>query len=83
MSLTPGFLEELRTRASLVDIVGRKVTWDRRESNAARGDWWAPCPFHEEKSASFHVLDREGYYKCFGCGASGDAITPCTTVIPV
>lgn len=75
MSLTPGFLEELRTRASLADIVGRKVTWDRRKSNAARGDWWAPCPFHEEKSASFHVLDREGYYKCFGCGASGDAIT--------
>lgn len=75
MSLPPGFLEELRTRASLADIVGRKVTWDRRKSNAARGDWWAPCPFHEEKSASFHVLDREGYYKCFGCGASGDAIT--------
>jgi DNA primase len=75
MSLAPGFLEDLRTRASLADIVGRKVTWDRRKSNAARGDWWAPCPFHEEKSASFHVLDREGYYKCFGCGASGDAIT--------
>ncbi|MFT4792287.1 MAG: DNA primase [Paracoccaceae bacterium] len=75
MSLTPGFLEDLRTRASLADIVGRKVTWDRRKSNAARGDWWAPCPFHEEKSASFHVMDREGYYKCFGCGASGDAIT--------
>jgi DNA primase len=75
MTLPPGFLEDLRARASLADLVGRKVTWDRRKSNPSRGDWWAPCPFHEEKSASFHVLDRQGYYKCFGCGAAGDAIS--------
>jgi DNA primase len=36
---------------------------------------WAPCPFHQEKSASFHVDDRKGYYYCFGCHAKGDALT--------
>ena len=75
MSLPPGFLDELRTRVSLSAIVGRKVTWDMRKSNMAKGDWWAPCPFHQEKSASFHVDDRKGYYYCFGCHAKGDAVT--------
>lgn len=75
MSLPPGFLDELRTRVSLSAVVGRKVTWDMRKSNMAKGDWWAPCPFHQEKSASFHVDDRKGYYYCFGCHAKGDAVT--------
>lgn len=75
MSLPPGFLDELRTRVSLSQIVGRKVTWDMRKSNMAKGDWWAPCPFHQEKSASFHVDDRKGFYYCFGCHAKGDAVT--------
>ena len=75
MSLPPGFLDELRTRVSLSAVVGRKVTWDMRKSNMAKGDWWAPCPFHQEKSASFHVDDRKGYYYCFGCQAKGDAVT--------
>lgn len=46
-----------------------------RKSNLAKGDFWAPCPFHQEKSASFHVDDRKGYYYCFGCHAKGDAVT--------
>jgi DNA primase len=75
MSLPPGFLDELRTRVSLSAVVGRKVTWDMRKSNMAKGDWWAPCPFHQEKSASFHVDDRKGFYYCFGCHAKGDALT--------
>ncbi|MEC9434917.1 MAG: DNA primase [Pseudomonadota bacterium] len=75
MSLPPGFLEELRTRVSLASVVGRKVTWERGKTNAGKGDYWAPCPFHQEKTASFHVKDREGYYYCFGCQAKGDAIT--------
>lgn len=36
---------------------------------------WAPCPFHQEKTASFHVDDKQGFYYCFGCHAKGDAIT--------
>jgi DNA primase len=49
--------------------------WDARKSNQGKGDMWAPCPFHQEKSASFHVDDRKGFYYCFGCHAKGDAIT--------
>jgi len=75
MSLPPGFLDELRTRLSIGQVVGRKVMWDTRKSNQGKGDLWAPCPFHQEKSASFHVDDRKGFYYCFGCHAKGDAIT--------
>jgi DNA primase len=75
MSLPPGFLDELRTRISLSQVVGRKVIWDMRKSNQGKGDMWAPCPFHQEKSASFHVDDRKGFYYCFGCHAKGDALT--------
>jgi DNA primase len=75
MSLPPGFLEELRARVPISRVVGRKVLWDARKSNAAKGDFWAPCPFHEEKSPSFHVDDRKGFYYCFGCHAKGDAVS--------
>ncbi|TMM55096.1 DNA primase [Sulfitobacter sabulilitoris] len=75
MSLPPGFLDELRTRSSLSQVIGRKVMWDMRKSNQGKGDMWAPCPFHQEKSASFHVDDRKGFYYCFGCHAKGDAIS--------
>ncbi|SFP71698.1 DNA primase [Tranquillimonas alkanivorans] len=74
MSLPPGFLDELRNRISLSQVVGRKVMWDQRKSNQGKGDMWAPCPFHHEKTASFHVDDRKGFYYCFGCHAKGDAI---------
>ncbi len=75
MSLPPGFLDELRTRLSIGQVVGRKVMWDARKSNQGKGDLWSPCPFHHEKTASFHVDDRKGYYYCFGCHAKGDAIS--------
>jgi len=75
MSLPPGFLDELRTRTSLAQVVGRKVSWDMRKSNQGKGDMWAPCPFHQEKTASFHVDDKQGFYYCFGCHAKGDAIS--------
>ena len=75
MNLPPGFLDDLRTRTSLSQVVGRKVTWDARKSNSGKGDLWAPCPFHQEKSPSFHVDDRKGFYYCFGCHAKGDAVT--------
>jgi DNA primase len=75
MSLPPGFLDELRTRLSLGQVVGRKVMWDTRKSNQGKGDLWASCPFHQEKSARFHVDDRKGFYYCFGCHAKGDAIS--------
>lgn len=75
MKLPPAFLDELRTRTSLSQLVGRKVAWDVKRSNPGKGDMWACCPFHQEKTASFHVAEREGFYYCFGCHAKGDAIT--------
>ncbi|NDU99587.1 DNA primase [Pseudoroseicyclus tamaricis] len=75
MSLPPTFLDDLKTRLSLGQVVGRKVIWDRKKSNPAKGDLWAPCPFHQEKTASFHVDDRKGFYYCFGCHAKGDAVS--------
>ena len=72
MSLPPGFLEELRARISVTQVVGRKVSWDLKKSNQSKGDMWAPCPFHQEKTASFHVDDTKGFYYCFGCQAKGN-----------
>ncbi|EEA95562.1 DNA primase [Pseudovibrio sp. JE062] len=66
------FLDDIRNRVSLTDVVGRRVTWDRRKSQPGKGDYWACCPFHSEKSPSFHVDERRNRYKCFGCGESGD-----------
>lgn len=74
MALPPGFLDELRARTSLARVAARKLTWDARKSNPGRGDYWAACPFHQEKTASFHVDDKQGFYYCFGCHAKGDAI---------
>ena len=75
MALPPGFLDELRARVSIAAVVGRKVTWDSRKTNVARGDYWAPCPFHQEKTASFHVEEAKGRYHCFGCHAGGDVVS--------
>jgi len=74
MALPDGFLEDLKTRLSLGQVAGRKVTWDPRKSNPGKGDYWSPCPFHQEKTASFHVDDAKGFYYCFGCHAKGDAL---------
>ncbi len=51
------------------------MRWDARKSNPGKGDFWACCPFHQEKSPSFHVDDRKGFYYCFGCQAKGDALS--------
>ncbi len=75
MRVPPSFLEDIRGRVAISSVVGRKVAWDRRKTNVGKGDYWACCPFHGEKSPSFHVEDRKGRYHCFGCKASGDIFT--------
>ena len=75
MRFPPSFLDDIRSRVSISSVVGRKVAWDRRKTNAGKGDFWACCPFHGEKTPSFHVEDRKGRYHCFGCKASGDIFT--------
>ncbi len=75
MRFPPTFLDQIRARVNLSSVIGRHVQWDRRKTQAAKGDYWACCPFHTEKSPSFHADDRKGHYHCFGCKASGDIFT--------
>ncbi len=75
MRFPPTFLDDIRNRVSISSVIGRKVAWDRRKTNAGKGDYWACCPFHGEKSPSFHADDRKGRYYCFGCKVSGDIFT--------
>ena len=75
MRFPPSFLDDIRNRVSISSVIGRKVAWDRRKSNPGKGDFWACCPFHGEKSPSFHADDRKGRYYCFGCKVSGDIFT--------
>ena len=72
MRFTDTFLEDIRQRLPISQVVGEYVTWDKRKSQPGRGDYWACCPFHGEKTPSFHADDRRGRYHCFGCGVSGD-----------
>ena len=71
MRFPPAFLDELKGRLSLAEVAGRKLSWDRKKSQPGKGEYWACCPFHGEKTASFHIKDREGFYYCFGCHAKG------------
>jgi len=70
--MSDDFLNELRRRARIEDVVGSRIEFDRAKSNPRKGDLWACCPFHGEKTPSFHVLTDKGNYHCFGCGAHGD-----------
>lgn len=65
----PAFVEDVVQRTSLVKLIGRSLPLKQRGA-----EYWACCPFHAERTPSFHVVERKGFYKCFGCGASGDAL---------
>ncbi|MEP2989036.1 MAG: DNA primase [Parasphingorhabdus sp.] len=69
MTLTPQWLDELRSRTTLSTLIGRTV----KVQKAGR-EFKACCPFHNEKTPSFTINDEKGFYHCFGCGAHGDAI---------
>ncbi|WP_309617751.1 DNA primase [Salinibacterium sp.] len=64
-------IDEVRSRTNLGDIVGDYVTL----KNAGVGSMKGLCPFHEERSPSFHVRPQVGFYHCFGCGEGGDVFT--------
>ena len=59
--------ERVRQATDMLQLVGETVELRRRG-----GDWWGCCPFHHEKSPSFHVNPSTGLWKCFGCGLGGD-----------
>ncbi len=69
--MIPDFVvDEVRARADIVEIVGEQVQLKR-----AGREFRALCPFHSEKTPSFYVVPAKGFYKCFGCGESGDVFT--------
>ncbi|MGU3398277.1 DNA primase [Brucellaceae bacterium D45D] len=72
MRFPPSFLDEIRDRVPISTLIGARVSFDRKKSNPPKGDFWACCPFHGEKTPSFHCEDRKGRYHCFGCGVTGD-----------
>ncbi len=61
-------VEEVKARTNIADIVGEYVSL----KNAGVGSVKGLCPFHDERSPSFHVRPQAGFYHCFGCGESGD-----------
>ena len=69
MTLSPAFLDELRARTLLSAVIAPSVKLTR-----AGREWKACCPFHNEKTPSFTINDEKHFYRCFGCGAHGDAI---------
>ena len=60
MRFSNSFLDEIRDRVPISSVVGPRVSWDRRKTNAPRGDYWACCPFHGEKSAVLPLRGQEG-----------------------
>ena len=63
------FIQDLLTRTDIVDLIGQYVPLKKSGAN-----FFACCPFHDEKSASFSVSPSKQFFHCFGCGAHGSAI---------
>ena len=64
------FIDEVRSKNDIVDVASKYLTLNRRG-----GNFWACCPFHNEKTPSFSIKQDAQFYKCFGCGESGNVIT--------
>jgi len=64
-------IDDVRERTNIVDIVKRHVELKR----AGAGSWKGLCPFHNEKTPSFHVHEPRQFFHCFGCGEKGDVIS--------
>ncbi len=63
-------IQEVMNRVDIVDVIGQFVRLKRRGTS-----YIANCPFHNEKTPSFHVSAAKGIYKCFGCGKGGNTVT--------
>ncbi|WP_027849348.1 DNA primase [Marinospirillum minutulum] len=64
------FIDDLIARSDVADVVGARITLKKTGKNYS-----ALCPFHNEKSPSFSINPDKQFYYCFGCGASGNALT--------
>ena len=65
----PSFIDDLKSHCDIVQIVNERVQVRRSGTT-----WKGLCPFHGEKTPSFHVYGDKGFFKCFGCGVGGDVI---------
>lgn len=70
MKISQTTIDRIKSVMDIEEVVGDYVALKKSGQNL-----WACCPFHEEKSPSFSVAPNKGFYKCFGCGKAGDAIT--------
>ena len=62
-------IEEVKNQIEIDDVLSDYLTLKKKGAN-----YWACCPFHNEKTPSFSITPSKGIYKCFGCGVAGDAI---------
>lgn len=69
MALDNNFIDDLKSRVNIVDVIGREVSLKRAGSN-----YKGLCPFHNEKTPSFMVSEQKQIFNCFGCGEKGDVI---------
>ena len=70
MAIPSEFIDELVARSDIVDVVSDYVSLSPKG-----GSYWGLCPFHGEKTASFHVLPDRQLYHCFGCGKGGGVVS--------
>ncbi|HHU36639.1 MAG TPA: DNA primase [Treponema sp.] len=67
--ITNETIEEVSSRTNIVAVVGEYTRLEQRGA-----DWWGCCPFHNEKTPSFHIIPERNMYYCFGCGEGGGVI---------
>ncbi len=72
----PGYIEDndiekVREAVDIAEVVRGYVNLKQKRP----GDWWGTCPFHHEKTASFHVMSDRGMFHCFGCGKGGNVFS--------
>ena len=70
MTIHADTLSAIKAQVQIEEVLGDYLTLKKRGK-----DYWALCPFHDEKTPSFAVVPSKGFYKCFGCDKGGDAIT--------
>ena len=58
MRFSPTFLDDIRDRVPISNVIARRVSWDKRKTNVSRGDYWACCPFHDE-AITYGIGDLE------------------------
>lgn len=64
------FLDQIKAKINIVDLVSTYISTQRRGR-----DYWACCPFHNEKTPSFQIREDNQCYRCYGCGKSGNIFT--------